>query len=33
MNYFHLILNNKNVFKTNWKNLDDSYTSVSEKFQ
>ena len=25
-----LNLDNKNVFKTNWESLDDSYTSVSE---
>ena len=32
MNYFYLILKNKNVFKTNWKSSSDNYISLYEKF-
>ena len=33
MNYFYLILKNKNVFKTNWKSSSDNYISLYENFQ
>ena len=32
MNYFYLILKNKNVFKTNWKSSSDNYISLYENF-